>query len=115
MVNNCIPEMREVISSLFCEVLIKQLGVIPNKVSTLIYSNNIIVFTTECLKEPIQNLEQTRLEFENQKEHKLTRFEHYKPSIKFKIEDSFDCTIDKIELFIGTNGIYLTHIILNET
>jgi hypothetical protein len=112
--NNCKLEMKEEISALFCEVLIKQLGVVPNKVTTLIYSNNIIVFTTEYLKEQIQNLEQTRLEFENQRKHKLTRFEHYKPSIMKKIEKNFNCNIDNLEFFVGTNGIYLAHIILYE-
>ena len=67
----------------------------PNKVTTLIYSNNIIVFTTEYLTEQIQDLGQTRMEFENQRKHKLTRFEHCKPSIKKKIEKNFDCNIDK--------------------
>jgi hypothetical protein len=71
--NNCKLEIREEISALFCEVLIKRFGVVPNKVTTLIYSNNIIVFTTEYLTEQIPILEQTRLEFENQRKHKLTK------------------------------------------
>jgi hypothetical protein len=112
--NNCKLEIREEISAIFCEVLIKQLEVVPNKVTTLIYSNNIIVFTTEYLTEQIPNLEQSKLEFENQRKNKLTKFEHYKPSIKLKIEKSFDCSINKIEFFIGSNGIYLAHIILYE-
>jgi hypothetical protein len=106
--------LKEEISTLFCEVFSQQLGVMPKKVTTLIYNNKIIAFTTDCLKEHIHCKEEKRMDIDNQRNFILNKFEYYKPSIKKKIEKNFDCNIDKLDLFVGTNGIYLAHIILYE-
>jgi len=59
--------MKEEIDTLFCEVLSQRLGVIPKKVTTLIYNNKIIAFTTDCLAEQIQGTEDKKGDLDNQR------------------------------------------------
>ena len=111
----CNQELKEEISTLFYELLSQGLGVMPNKVTTLIYNNKIIAFTTDCLTENIHCTEEKRMDLDSQRNCILNKFEYYKPSIIKKIEESIDCNINKLDFFVGTNGIYLAHIILCET
>ena len=103
----CNQELKEEISTLFYDLLSQGLGVMPNKVTTLIYNNKIIAFTTECLTEETQDTGEKRMDSDNQRNCILNKFEYYKPSIMKKIEENIDCNIDKLDFFVGTNGIYL--------
>jgi uncharacterized protein YbcI len=74
-------EIKEEISTLFSEVLSQRLGVMPGKVTTLIYNNKIIVFTTNCLTEPNRVSDEKKVNSEYQRKLKINEFESLKPWI----------------------------------
>ena len=111
----CKIEIQEKINTLFCEVFGYRLGLNHGKVTTLIYNNKIIVFTTDCLTEPNHVSKEKKIDSEYQRKLKINEFESLKQFIKVQIEKYIDCKIIKIEFFVGTNGIYLAHIILCQT